>query len=376
MYILSIIVFLIIFSVIVLIHELGHFASARRHGVKVEEFGLGLPPKAKTLWKDKKDCEYTLNWIPFGGFIKMEGEDEANEKVIKTKGSFANKSILARMEIILAGVIMNFLLALVILTVLFTIGTKPILLNIESVEENIEKGLIILDEGLPIIEVQEGPAKEAGLLKDDIVLEINDIKIGNSEQIIELQKPNTVSKYKILREKEGVGEEIFFNIKANEEGKIATVFSSMPSFKEIKNISFPVHKAFLYSLKTSGDIAKVTVEAFKNLVVRIITKAEVPANVSGPVGIFSMTHEIVSKGNIDALFKFVALLSLSLAIMNVLPIPALDGGRFIFLLIEAIIRKPIKPSWEARIHSVSFILLLLLIFVVTGHDIYRIIIGS
>lgn len=376
MLLLSILAFFIIFSLVVLIHEWGHFMSARRHGVHVEEFGLGLPPKAKGLWKDSKGCEYTLNWIPFGGFVRMEGEDAVDETVRKTQGSFASKSILARMEIVLAGVFMNFVLAIVLLTTLFTIGAKPILLNKEAVMENIDKGIIVLDEGIPVVAVEDGPAKEAGLKAGDIVLMVNNEKISSAEQISTLQVSNESRNYIVLREENGEKKEMALSIKADGNAKIHVAFSSLPPFKEIKEISMPVYEAFWYSLKTSGQIALATVEAFKNLVVRLVTTAEIPAGISGPIGIAAMTHSIVTQGDIEDLLKFVALLSLSLAIMNVLPIPALDGGRFFFLLVEVIMRHPIKPQWEARIHSVAFALLLILIFIVTGNDIYTIVLKS
>ncbi|MBT4936978.1 PDZ domain-containing protein [Candidatus Peregrinibacteria bacterium] len=380
---LSIIVFFLIFSTLILIHEWGHFSSARRHGVKVEEFGLGIPPKAKVLWKDKKGCEFTLNWIPFGGFVRMEGEDAVDEKLKKTKTSFAAKSLLARMEIVLAGVFMNFILAIVLLTGLYSFGSSPILLDIHSVKENVDKGLIILDEGIPVIAITEGgPADKAGLQVGDIVLNVNGETITEAEQISGLQEENTEKIYDVLRplpNQEGVPvaeqkrEALSLSILSNSEAKIQVGFSLLPYFKEVKNLKLPVHQAFIYSLQASYDIAKATLKAFKSLVVKIVTQAQVPQGIAGPVGIAAMTHGIVETGDIGNLIKFMALLSLSLAIMNVLPIPALDGGRFLFLIVEGIMQKPIKAEWEARIHSGAFILLIALIFIVTWNDIYRLI---
>ena len=376
MLLLSILIFFIIFSVVILIHEWGHFASARRHGIHVEEFGLGMPPKAKTLWKDKKGCEYTFNWIPFGGFVRMEGEDAVDEGLKKTKGSFASKSILARMEVILAGVFMNFVLAMGILTILFTLGAKPILLDKEGVQEAIDNKIVVLDEGLPVLALEDGPAKEAGLQVGDAVLAINGTTIMSAEEIAALQTAGESSRYTVLREVDGTKIQTVLNIEANEEGKVLAAFSTFPKFKEVKEISFPVHQAFMYSLETSGKIAVATVKAFKGLIVRLVTQAQVPQGISGPVGIAAMTHGIVQEGDIEQVFKFVALLSLSLAIMNVLPIPALDGGRFMFLLVEAVMRRPIKAEWETRIHSVSYLLLIGLILIVTGNDIYKLIVSA
>lgn len=381
--ILSIIVFFLIFSALILIHEWGHFSSARRHGVKVEEFGLGIPPKAKVLWKDKKGCEFTLNWIPFGGFVRMEGEDAVDEKIKKTKTSFAAKPLLARMEIILAGVFMNFVLAIVLLTGLYSFGSSPILLDINTVKENVEKGLIILDEGIPVISVAEGGAAEgSGLQAGDIVLKVNGETITEAEQISALQEAGVEKEYSILRPLSGQEEvavteqkreEMTLSIRANDDAKIQVAFSFLPYFKEVKDLKLPLHKAFLYSLSASYDIAKATIKAFKSLVVKLVTQAQVPQGIAGPVGIAAMTHGIVETGDVGNLIKFMALLSLSLAIMNVLPIPALDGGRFLFLIVEGIMRRPIKAEWEARIHSIAFILLITMIFVVTWNDIYRLI---
>jgi regulator of sigma E protease len=379
--ILSIFVFLIIFSTLILIHEWGHFASARRHGVKVEEFGLGIPPKAKTLWTDKKGCAFTLNWIPFGGFVKMEGEDAVDENIKKTKTSFASKSLLARAEIVLAGVFMNFILAITLLTGLYSFGSTPILVNMESVQKNIDAGIIILDKGIPVLAITEGsPADIGGLKKNDIVLKIDGKEITEAKQISNVQESLKEKTYTILRplsdsteDSEQKTKELQLSITANEEAKIGVAFSVLPYFKEIKTLQLPPHKAFIYSLESSYSIAQATLTAFKSLIIKIFTQGQVPKEISGPVGIAAMTHNIVQTGDIGNLIKFMALISLSLAIMNVLPIPALDGGRFLFLIVEGVMRKPIKAEWEVRIHSAAFILLLMLIFVVTWNDIYKLV---
>ncbi len=380
MFIISIIIGIIIFTLIVLIHELGHFVSARRHGVHVEEFWLGLPPKAKVIYKDKKKCKYTLNWIPFWGFIRMEGEDEVNEKVRKSKTSFASKSILARMEIIMAGVFMNFVLAIVLLTFLFTKGSEPVFLTQKDFDEYRDKwGIDIEREWVEVTYVEEnGPAYNDGdgLMAGDEIYMVDGVNIVQAEDFINLIKPNKelfVSVERIIEDNKK--DWISFYITPNSQGKIMSAFINQHDIKEIKKIKLPVHKAFIYSLNLSKRITVTTLYAFKNLVFSLFQHAEIPSNVAGPVGIFAMIHRISMEGNIDLLIQFTALISLSLAIMNSLPIPALDGWRFVFILVESIIRKPIKPEWETQIHTLSFFLLIGLIFIITGNDIYKLIIN-
>lgn len=367
----SVIVFFLIFSFVIVIHELGHFSSARRHGVKVEEFGLGVPPKAISLFKDKQGCEYTLNWIPFGGFVRLEGEDDMSLKTKNKESSFAAKSILARMEIILAGVFMNYVSAILILTSVFMVGSTPILLNQADVNRHIEEGNIILDEGIQVMEVSDGPAMDAGLAVGDLVLEVNQQVISSAKQISDIQAPGVTANYLVLR-----GEDrLSLGIEADKNGKIGVAFSTFPAFKEVHEISLSLFDAVKYAFIQSYHISTATVIAFKNVILQLVSFNGVPDSVAGPVGIAAMTHNIVETGSIADIFKFTALISLSLAIMNVLPIPALDGGRFVFLLIEAVFRRPVNPNWEVRIHTVSYVLLLLLILFVTGNDIYKLLIN-
>ncbi len=380
MFVLSIIIGISIFTLIVLIHELGHFLSARRHGVHVEEFWLWIPPKAKVVYKDKKKCEYTLNWIPFWGFIRMEGEDEVNEKIRKSKTSFASKSILARMEIIMAGVFMNFVLAIILLTFLFTKWSTPVFLTQEDFNDYRDKWWIEIEkEWLNVTYVWEnGPAyNEWNWFKVwDEIYEVNWVEVYTANEFIAFIEANIPMTVWVERTTPG-NDKFAYDLKItpNSEWKIDAWFSNEQEIKSIKKLKLPVHKAFLYSLWLSKKITVATLSAFKNLVLSLFQHAKVPWNVAWPVGIFAMIHTIAMDWNFDALIQFTALISLSLAIMNSLPIPALDWWRFVFILIEAIIRKPIKPEWETWIHTISFFLLIWLIFIITWNDIYKLIIN-
>ncbi|HPO05511.1 MAG TPA: site-2 protease family protein [Candidatus Gracilibacteria bacterium] len=381
----SILVFLVMFSVIVIIHELGHFVTARWSGVKVHEFGLGMGKRLFTLGQDKKGCIFTINLIPFGGFVSLEGEDMENidDKPLNPE-AFYSKPWWKRSMMILAGVTMNYLLALIILMILFMRGTTPILLSQADVKQEIEKGTIVLGEGIPVIEVQkEGAAAQAGLQKNDIVLRVNNQAVKTPKFISDLQTMYSSLNYQILRPQVKNPAEITdlskvkdfkslnLVIKPNADHKIGVAFSSYPMIKEIKTVQYSFKASFMESNRISAQVAKSTVQALGSLVKRLLTKAELPEGVAGPVGIAAMTHTIVQEGNFDGFWKFVALISLSLAVINVLPIPALDGGRFLFLLIELISPWPIKAKWQGVIHQIAYLLLLGLIFLVTSHDIYN-----
>jgi regulator of sigma E protease len=369
MWIISVIVFFVIFSFVILIHEWGHFKAARKNGVHVEEFGLGVPPKMKTLYKDKKNCEYTLNWIPFGGFVRLEGEDEEgeNEKKDNSPSSFKNASLFARMQIILAGVFMNFISALVILTVLFTIGAKPLIYNEDTIEKYNDLGYINFKQGLKIYEISEDSSLyNTEIKKGDLLLKIDDKEINNLSDLLSLQEKKDKALYTFLKGDKRIVKEV--EIK---NGKIGLALPSFPEIENIKKLKLPFFSAFLYSLDISKDIVIETVKAFLNVFYRMFTFQSLPKEVSGPVGIATMTHTLVINQEIEGIFKFVALISLSLGVINVLPIPALDGGRFLFLTYEFFMGKGINKKWEARIHMVFYVLLLLLIFLVTVNDIYK-----
>ncbi len=291
MIILSIIAFLVIFSALILVHEYGHFSAAKKSGVKVEEFSLGM---GKLLWKKQKgETQYSLRAIPFGGFVKMLGEETTSNH----PRSFGQAKLWRRMMITLAGVFMNFVVAILALTVLFTAGTNPILITDRDVERAEAAGLLVLSE-----EVDEDG-------KRDLI------------EIVPIQKP------------------------------------------------FP--QSLLFATTETYRISIAVVQKVGEIPVEIIKERRIPEGLAGPVGIAEITHKIAPLGFM-ALLKLFALLSISLGVMNLLPIPALDGGRFLFQIVELItFRKP-PESWENAIHMAGFILLMGLLVVITWNDIIRV----
>lgn len=369
-YLISILVFIVVFSLLILVHEFGHFYAARRSGVKVEEFGLGLPPRAKGLYTDKKGTLYSLNWIPFGGFVRMYGEDSADEGMQHKEGSFASKGIPARVLIILGGVIMNFLMGFVLLTYLFNVGIEPLIVNQADFDYYKEQGYFELQEQVTVTGFSETSlADEAGLLEQDVLLSANGNTLLKNADLVAVasESAGTEISLEVLRGEETVE----VNVPVNEAGQLGVVISDFPKILDQKKMQLD----FLPAVKQAGyETARLSVETmrmFIDVLVNLFTKAELSQQVSGPVGIAQHTHIAVQEGGILDILKLIALLSISLGAINVLPIPALDGGRFLSIIFEIVLRKRPNAAWEARIHATGFILILILIVAVTYNDILK-----
>jgi regulator of sigma E protease len=536
---LTIVVFIIIFSLLILIHELGHFVMARRAGIQVEEFGFGLPPR---IWGKKKgDTIYSINWIPFGGFVRMLGEDATDESMLRKKKSFIAQPIRSRIKVIVAGVVMNFLLAWFLLTVGFTAGMQP-LLTPEDVLPAVDDGIIELVEGVKVKSVSEGgfasflgfkvddvivhfndqvldensvlsfsddpvgiykvmrdgkiftyeilqeqidaygedfdlgltfydyapfprvrvfdvdangktyesgiregdyiisvngrqvfsvsefeqlirgqeyleyeiyrngsleevivelenprkvivssvvpssPAEEAGLLVGDIIVSVNGNEMFDSLDLIEFvaEQGDKNMVYAIERG----GERLFYEIEPI-DGKIGVYLSELMSYGDEQELSlynvslissvtlineqkYPFYVSIYKSFNESIRLSKLTATMFVGFVRDLVTVGEVPSSVTGPVGIAQLTHTFVNEGFIP-LLRFVAILSLSLAVINILPFPALDGGRLLFIIIELIVGRRVNQKWESYIHALGYALIILLILAVTYSDISRLI---
>ena len=543
----TIIVFILVFSILILVHELGHFWMAKRAGIEVKEFGFGLPPRIWGWRRKKKKGQreegtlYSLNWIPFGGFVRMLGEDATDPTMMRKKRSFIAQPMRLRVKVVIAGVVMNFLLAWILLTVGFTVGMQP-LLTPEDVLPAVSSGVIEVEEGLKLKNVEEGSfAGELGFEAEDVIFSVNgnvldefsfaemlenpvgqykvmrgdqvftyeivaeqlpenmdefafgfefyeyvsfprirvfDVNEGgkaykaglrsgdfvisvNGEQVYsviefeDIVRGVNVQEFEIYRdgvnesfileyeqfrkvvvssvvpgtpaeaaglesgdviaavngenvydslalityvEEHGEevlaysvargGQRLFFEIQP-EEGKIGVFLSELmlygaeqdvslyntnlfSSVVKINDEQYPWYTAIYESFGEGFRLSKITGKMFIEMVVTILRSGEVPDTVAGPVGIASLTHVFIQEGFISML-RFVAILSLSLAVINILPFPALDGGRLLFILIEFVIGRRVNQKWESYIHALGYILILLLIFIITYSDIARLI---
>ncbi|MDO8620686.1 MAG: M50 family metallopeptidase [Candidatus Levybacteria bacterium] len=362
---LTILVFILILSVLVLIHEAGHFFMAKKFGIKVEEFGFGLPPRI--FGKKIGETIYSLNWLPIGGFVKLYGEDDAgagrvkNSK-LKIKSGNIGRAFFARPAwqramVIGAGVAMNFLLAVVIISYLFGVVGVGI------------PGNKVIVAGV----AKDAPAYKAGFMVGDVIENINGVKIIDPGQLIEITK-NHLGKnitVKIIRD----SKEKILNIEPRKtyptnEGPMGIAITQNVEIKK-----YPWYEAPIVGTKEALKNSWLIIEGLGTVVYGLFVQGALPKDVAGPIGIAQLTGQVVTMGTLATL-SFVSLLSLNLAILNILPIPALDGGRLFFIIIEAVTRKKVNQRFEAWAHTVGMVILLTLIAVITVHDLIRVITGQ
>lgn len=350
---LIIIIFIAILTLLILIHELGHFLAARANGVNVEEFGIGFPPRLVKI--KRKNTIFSINAIPLGGFIKMLGEEEEVNK----KDSFSNKSIGQRFIILIAGVLANFILAILLFSIGFSIG-MPLLAS-TTADHPYAKS--IKDEVRIMSIKPDSPAEHASLVTGDVIENINGNIFRNTAEVSDYTKKMAGHKVNVLiKRNEGeLSKQINLDKSEAPLGIAPLVISS---------VTYSWYLSPLAAFWESGRIIKATVLAIGSLVANIFTKLIVPEGVAGPVGIFVLTQEIIKLGWRFVL-TFIAFLSLSLAIINILPFPALDGGRVAFLAIEKIRGKRVSPKVENITHLIGFILLISLIILITYFDIKK-----
>lgn len=375
--IITILIFLVVLSVLVFAHEWGHFFVARKLGVKAEEFGFGFPPrmagiykdqngKWKIVWgrkkvKDARDTVYSVNWIPLGGFVKIKGEDGENED---DQDSFAGKKAWKRASILSAGVSMNLVLAAALLSVGLMIGLP------QSATGDFDAGARVSEQKVTILQVlPDTPAKEAGIKMGDVVLGINDQKFSSSEEVNEFikDKQGQELNYEIKRGDEVLSKKITPEIIAESE-KVGVGIA----IANTAVVKYPWYTAIWKGVKETVILTGAIIVALFGLLKDLVMGQSVGAEVGGPVRIAALTGQFADLG-FAYLLQFTALLSINLAIINFLPIPALDGGRVLFLIIEKIKGSPVKREVEALIHNLSFLLLIILILIITFNDIINLI---
>ena len=344
----TLIAFVGILAVLILVHEVGHFIAARLSKVKVEELGLGFPPRLLSF--KRGETLYSLNLIPLGGFCKMAGEEDPN-----VPGSLAGKSVKARLFVLGAGPIMNALIPIVLFSIAFMIPT------------HVDVGDVTVTDVAP-----GSPAEAAGIMPDDVILEFDGHDIENIGDYSYYSHLNLGAETTLLLNRGGT--EIKTSLEPRwdpPEGEGAT-----GATLELVNIttvseSYPFWKA----IPKAGTHLWETMILFKNEAERLIISKETP-EVTGPVGIAQLTGD-VAEGGFGLLLQFAAFLSINLAIVNLLPIPALDGGRMLFVGIEGIRRgKKIPPKKEALIHLIGFVIIISIMVAVAFNDILRLIRGE
>ena len=347
--VIAIIAFLVVIAVLILVHELGHLITAKASRVRVDEFGLGFPPRLLSIRRG--ETRYSLNAIPLGGFVKMAGEEDP-----KVPGSLASKGIGTRLLVLSAGSLMNALLPLLLFSIAF------------MVPHSLVTGQVVVEEV-----ALNSPAATAGIRPGDTFLRIDEKPVRNIGDL---------HRYIYLN----LGKEVTLLIKHSDsttedarviprwkppEGQGAIGIMIRLSNPTIISQHYPFWKAIPMGV---GECVETFV-IFKNGILSMIIGAT-PVAVTGPVGIAQITGEVARAG-ISPLLEFAAFLSINLAIINILPLPALDGGRIAFVLLEWVRRgKRVSPKTEGMVHLIGFAMLMALILVITYHDIIRIISGG
>jgi regulator of sigma E protease len=352
-------IFIAVIGVLVLVHEWGHFIMARRSDMKVEEFGFGFPPRLFGI--KKGETIYSVNWIPFGGFVKILGEDGDNRE---NPRSFGAKSISARLRVVVAGVVMNFLFAVLLLILGNFFGLRIGLFDEELVNQARNKKVQIIQV------VANSPAEKAGLsILDEIVGFEEDGVLVETQTTEEVQSFTAKHKGEVITMivRDGGIEKIEVESRLNPpsgEGSMGIVMALTGV------VSYPWYESVWRGVRDAGIIAYNTVYTYGLLFKTLFTDGRLIGEVSGPVGIAGITGQAARVG-FSYLMQFVALISINLAILNITPLPALDGGRAIFIVIEKFRKKPIDKRVESTVNSFGFTLLLALMIYVTIKDIAK-----
>ncbi len=355
--IVSILIFILVLSILVLVHELGHFIVAKRAGVRVEEFGFGIPPRL--IGKKIGETIYSINALPFGGFVRLHGETD-EEGITDPKRAFLNKSKKARALIVIAGVIMNFILAIVAFAVVYSFSGIP------------------RDTGkLKVIDVTAGsPAQVAGMVVGDVITKVGNSPITSADDFISktaaLKGKKTVFEIQRSSGSQVSTVEVTLTPRENPptgEGPIGVTITTMEIYYPPiwQRPFYGIYYGFKDALFWGQTIVLGLVGLFGGLL-----KGQIPQDVSGPVGIFAVTTE-AAKSGILTLINFVGILSVNLAILNILPFPALDGGRLLFVGIESITGRKVSPKVEGAIHNIGMIILLTLLLAITIGDVRKLI---
>lgn len=352
----TILIFLIVLSILVFVHEFGHFIAAKKQGIAVEEFGFGFPPRLLSkIWRGTR---YSLNALPFGGFVRIKGEEgEAAE----APDSFSGRPVWQRGIIIVAGVFMNVVLGWFLLTGGFIIGT-PSVVDDAIPSQYVRNRMLIIRSILP-----HAPATTIDFRVGDIITKVEEKTIVRVSDLQEALHDRDGKETNITVERD---HEAITHAVTPRYIPEATRVGIGIGLDEIGTVRYPFFTAIQKGVTATGVILKEIVVSFANLIAEIAVTRKVSVELSGPIGIAVLTGQVARRG-IAHLPQFMAILSLNLAILNILPIPALDGGRLLFLAIEKIRGRALQKTIEHRINRISFALLLLLVILVTYRDIVK-----
>lgn len=366
------IIAVILFIGLVLIHEWGHFVAARRGGVEVEEYGLGFPPKvwSKKIKTAKSKFLLSVNLLPLGGFVKLKGENDDDDR----PGSFGAAPLSTKVKIILAGVFMNLVVAVLLFMILALIGMPKLVDNQFTVKNDTK--LVSQVKNPDTVKVaniaKDSPAEKAGLKTGDFITNFAGAEIKQVLQVGEISKSNAGKEVPITVKR---GDQATtYNVKLNNENKGDGYLGiSSESGSEGYEVRRSTWSAPVVAVGLTGQFTKLTFVGLGNIVSSLAhgDREKASEQVTGPVGVAYILNA-VSKVGFNFVLMIIAIISLSLAIMNVLPIPALDGGRLFTILGSRLFGgKRLSKQKEDLIHGIGFVVLMLLFVLITFVDVKR-----
>ncbi|MBQ2833481.1 MAG: site-2 protease family protein [Clostridia bacterium] len=330
---------LLLLGVLIMAHEAGHFWAARASGIEVQEFAMGMGPLL-AKWKSKKGTQFSVRLLPVGGFCQFYGEDED----AADPRAFNNQPVRKRIFTVLSGPAMNFIVALLVVVLYMSVlGLQTVVPRVEDVEPN---------------------AAQAGLMEGDVLLRVGSMEIETTDDVLGAIAGSAGEDVvlRILR----AGEEMDITITPFYDEELSRYRVGFTFAQE--RVRVPLAQSAPFSVQYNIESVRLIVETLKNL----IFKGEGAADVTGPVGTVYVIQEVTQQGGVDIYLELLALISVNLGVMNLLPIPGLDGSRLLFLLVEGIRRKPIRRELEGAIHGAGFILLMGLMLLLTYKDIMQI----
>ena len=361
----SVLIFIVILGVLIFVHELGHFLVAKKSGIRVDEFAVGFPPK---IWSwTKNGTKYALNLIPIGGYVKIFGENADEESLDpENKDSFLNKSRWTQAAVLVAGVVFNIIFAWILFSISLMAGFPTVVTEQNS--SDIKESYVVVTnvfEKSPATQSQLMPGDQIiGISRGENILNVDDITISSIQDFIS-------SNDESLTLDVNRGEEVLSLEVTPEKGIIGSEKLAIGiSMDRIGKLQLPFFEAVARGFVMTGQMIKEITIGLYGLIAETVTGKGSLDNVAGPVGIVGLVGNASSFG-FTYLLGFTAFISINLAVLNILPFPALDGGRLLIVLIEGVTRRRIKSSIVNSINAIGFILLLLLMLIITINDVVR-----
>ena len=330
---------LLLLGVLIMAHEAGHFLAARACGIEVQEFAMGMGPLLLQK-KSKKGTQFSLRLLPIGGFCQFYGEDED----VSDPRAFNNQAVWKRLVTVISGPMMNFIVALLVVVIyLSAVGVESAVPRVGEVEQN---------------------AAQAGLQMGDTLLAVNGTEVIDVNTVLSEIGGSEGNPVTLRVERDGQETDVVIKPFYDEEVSRYRVGFSFA----IERVRVSVLESVPFSVSYNIESVRLIIETLKNL----LFKGEGVSDVTGPVGTVYVIQEVTQTGGVDVYLELLALISVNLGVMNLLPIPGLDGSRLLFLLVEGVRRKPVKRELEGAIHGAGFVLLMTLMLMLTYKDIMQI----